>query len=102
MYSRKIWRGIKFGGLAVYNYYNRQIKIRQNFLLPYNIIRMAIPYRTAKFKSANILVIAIWGSVIFCIAAAAVSYYQNTDKTVQTQPSWLHGFSGCILVNDIL
>ena len=58
-YSRKIWRGIKFGGLAVY-YYNRQIKIRQNFLLAY--IRMAIPYRTAKFKSANILSIAIWGS----------------------------------------
>ena len=52
-YSRKIWQ---FGGL----YYNRQIKIRQNFLLAY--IRMAIPYRTAKFKSANILLIAIWGS----------------------------------------
>ena len=58
-YSRKIWRGIKFGGLAIY-YYNRQIKIRQNFLLSY--IRMAIPYRTAKFKSANILSIAILGS----------------------------------------
>ena len=58
-YSRKIWRGIKFGGLAVY-YYNRQIKIRQNFLLAY--IRMAIPYRTAKFKSANIILIAILGS----------------------------------------
>ena len=28
-YSRKIWQGIKFGGL----YYNRQIKICQNFLL---------------------------------------------------------------------
>ena len=58
-YSRKIWRGIKFGGLAIY-YYNRQIKIRQNFLLTY--IRMAIPYQTAKFKSANILSIAILGS----------------------------------------
>ena len=54
-YSRKIWR---FGGL--YYMYNRQIKIRQNFLLAY--IRMAIPYRTAKFKSANILPIAILGS----------------------------------------
>ena len=21
-----------------------------------------------------------------------------TDRTVQTQPSWLHGFSGCILI----
>ena len=58
-YSRKIWRGIKFGGLAVL-YYNRQIKIRQIFLLAY--IRMAIPYRTAKFKSTNILIIAILGS----------------------------------------
>ena len=60
-YSRKIWRGIKFGGLAVLHvYYNRQIKIRQIFLLAY--IRMAIPYRTAKFKSANTLIIAILGS----------------------------------------
>ena len=45
----------KFGGelnLAVGGlyYYNRQIKICQNFLFAYNIIiRMAIPYRTAKF-----------------------------------------------------
>ena len=53
LYSRKIWR---FGGL----YYNHQIKIRQHFLLAY--IHMAIPYRTAKFKSANILPIAILGS----------------------------------------
>ena len=50
-YSRKIWRGIKFGGLVV-RAYNRQIKVRQYFLHAY--IRMAIPYRTAKFKSANI------------------------------------------------
>ena len=33
-YSQKIWRGIKFGGLAVC-LCNRQIKIRQNFLLVY-------------------------------------------------------------------
>ena len=46
-YSRKIWR---FGGL----YYNRQIKIHRNFLLAY--------IRTAKFKSTNILAIAILGS----------------------------------------
>ena len=49
-YSQKIWRGIKFGSLAVY-LNNRQIKIRQNFLLAY--IRVAIPYQTAKLKSAN-------------------------------------------------
>ena len=36
--------------------------------------------------------------VTFCIAAAAASYYQNTDRTVQTQHSWLHGFSGCVLM----
>ena len=56
-YSRKIWWGIKFGGLY---YYKHQIKIHQNFLLAY--IRMAILYQTAKFKSANILPIAILGS----------------------------------------
>ena len=49
LYSQKIWR---VGGL----YYNCQIKIRQNFLLAY--IHMVIPYRTTKFKSANILAIA--------------------------------------------
>ena len=52
-YSWKIWR---FGGRC----YNRQIRIRQNFQLAY--IRMAILYRTAKSKSANILAIAILGS----------------------------------------
>ena len=50
----------KFGGLAVYITCNRQIKICQNFLLAY--IRMAIRYRTTKFKSSNILAIAILGS----------------------------------------
>ena len=71
-YSWKIWR---FGGL----YYNCQIKIHQNFLLAYgglavyittaklnftkiSYLHMAIPYRTAKFKSTNILAIAILGS----------------------------------------
>ena len=56
-YSWKIWRGIKFGGLAVY-LNNRQIKIRQNFLLAYK--RTAIPYQTAKLKSANTFAMAIW------------------------------------------
>ena len=52
-------RGIKFGGLAVY-LYNRQIRIRQYFILAY--IRMVIPYRTAKFKSASIFAMVIWRS----------------------------------------
>ena len=47
----------KVGSLAVY-LNNRQIKIRQNFLLAY--ICMAIPYRTAKLKSANTFAMAIW------------------------------------------
>ena len=76
-YSRKIWRGIKFGGLAVY-YYNRQIKIRQNFPLAY--IRMAIPYRTAKFKSANILSIAILGSTAKFNARQYFRLYGNTCR----------------------
>ena len=37
---------------------NHQIKIRQNFLFTY--IRMAILYRTAKFKYANMFAMAIW------------------------------------------
>ena len=52
-YSRKYWRGIKFGALVC----DRQIKIRQHFILAY--IRVAIPYRTAKFKFANISTMAI-------------------------------------------
>ena len=52
-YSQKIWWGIKFGGLAC----NRQIKFHQCFILAY--IHMSIPYRTAKFKSANIFTMAI-------------------------------------------
>ena len=47
----------KFGGLAIY-LNNCQIKIRQNFLLAY--IRVVIPYRTAKLKSANTFAMAIW------------------------------------------
>ena len=53
-HSRKIWR--RFGGWC----YNRHIKIHQNFLLA--CICMAILYRIAKLKSANILAIAILGS----------------------------------------
>ena len=34
--------------------------------------------------------------VTLCIAAAAASYYQDTGRAVQTQHSWLHGFSGCV------
>ena len=56
-YSRKIWRGIKFGVLAIYSS-NCQIKICQNFLFAY--IHMVIPYRTTKFKSANMFAMAIW------------------------------------------
>ena len=48
----------KFGGLAVC-LCNHQIKICQYFLLAY--IHMAIPYRTAKFKSANNFTMAILG-----------------------------------------
>ena len=50
----------KLGGLAVY-VTNTKLKIHQNFLLTYNI-HMAILYRIAKFKSANILAIVILGS----------------------------------------
>ena len=49
----------KFGGSVIY-INQRQIEIRQNFLLAY--IYMTIPCQTTKFKIVNILVIAISGS----------------------------------------
>ena len=70
-YSRKIWRGIKVGGLAV-RAYNRQIKARQYFLHAY--IRMAILYRTAKFKSANISLELILGDPPNLISAKFSGY----------------------------
>ena len=30
--------------------------------------------------------------------AAIASYYQNPDRAVMTQHSWLRGFSGCMLM----
>ena len=56
LYSRKIWW---FGSLSR----NCQIKLRQYFILAY-IIRMAIPYRIAKFKFANTFAMAIWGPTV--------------------------------------
>ena len=70
-YSQKIWREIKFGGLVVY-ITSAKLKIRQNFLLTY--IRAAIPYRTAKFKSTNILAIAIWAQMPNLISANISGY----------------------------
>ena len=58
LYNQKIWRGIKFGGLVVC-LCNCQIKI---FLLAY--ICMAIPYQTAKLKSANIFAMANWDPTV--------------------------------------
>ena len=58
----------KFGGL----YYNRQIKIRQNFLLTY--MSMAIPYRTAKFKFTNILAKQYWAQPPNLISANISGY----------------------------
>ena len=56
-YSCKIWWRIRFGSLADC-LSNRQIKIRQNFLLTYNI-HMAILCWTTKFKSTNKFEMAI-------------------------------------------
>ena len=50
----------KFGGLAVYITTAKLKSAKISYSHIY--IRMAILYRTAKFKSANILVTAIWGS----------------------------------------
>ena len=60
-YSWKIWRGNKFGGLAVYitTAKLKFVKISYSHI----ILCMAILYQTAKFKSTNILGIAILGSI---------------------------------------
>ena len=60
-YSWKIWRGIKLGSLAVYITTAKLKSAKMSYL--HIIIRMAIPYRTAKFKFANILATAILGSI---------------------------------------
>ena len=67
-YSQKIWWGINFGGPPC----NSQFKICQNILLAY--IHMVIPYRTAKFKSANILAMVILGPTAKLIPANISSY----------------------------
>ena len=42
--------------------FDGQVKIRQYFLITYTIhVRMAIPYRAAKFRSTNAIAIAILG-----------------------------------------
>ena len=67
-YSRKIWRGIKFwrfGSLAC----DRQIKIRQYFIFVY--IRMAIPYRTAKFRSANVIILGACARVTVVVLSVS-------------------------------
>ena len=69
-YSRKIWRGIKFGGLAVYITTTKLKSAKISYLH----ICMEIPYQTTKFKSANILAIAILGSTANLIPANISSY----------------------------
>ena len=78
-YSRKFWRGIKFGCLAVC-IYNCQTKICQYFLLTY--IRTAILYRTTKFKSVSIFAVAI---------------LSPTAKFNSHQYFWLYGIT-CLLI----
>ena len=71
VYSRKFWRGIKFGGLAVYNIIIITIAKLKFAKISYwhnnadgsdRRLLSSIPYLTTKFKSANILSIAILGS----------------------------------------
>ena len=55
-YSLKIWWGIQFGGLAVCL---ATTKLNLPIFFYLHIICMVIPYRTTKFKSANIFTMAI-------------------------------------------
>ena len=58
-YSRKVWWGIKSGSLVVYPATTKLKSTNISYL--HIIIRMAIPYQIAKFKSANIFPMAILG-----------------------------------------
>ena len=60
-YSRKIWRGTKFGGL-VDCLSNRQIKIRQNFLLAYMYM-----YGDPVPNHQNFSQTLVWSSLDYCI-----------------------------------
>ena len=76
----------KFGGLTVY-ITTTKLKIRHNFLLAYIRTCMAIPYRTAKFKSVNILAIAILGSTAkfnSCQLFPAIRYYTTIYTFLET------------------
>ena len=57
VYSRIIWRGIKFGSLADRPLYC-QIKYLQNLFRAY--IHMTMLYRSTKLKSANISELYVW------------------------------------------
>ena len=59
LYSRKIWWGIKFGNLTVY-ITTAKLKSAKIFYLHIYVWRSRT--QTAKFKSANILAMAILGS----------------------------------------
>ena len=59
LYSQKIWRGIKFGGLAVYI---TTAKLKSAKISYSHIYVWRSRTEPPKFKSANILLIAIWGS----------------------------------------
>ena len=76
-YSRKIWQGIKFGGLAVYVITAKLKSAKISYLHIYNIIHMAIPYRTAKFEYTNILAIAILGSTAKLNSSQYLRLYGN-------------------------
>ena len=67
-YSRKIWRGIKFGSLAVY-LCNRHIKIHQYFILAYCIYIWQSLTKSPKAQLPNI----IPANIIF----SYIVYYYN-------------------------
>ena len=76
LYSRKIWRGIKFGSLAVYSITTKLKSTKISYSHNLTVyIHMAIPYRTTKFKYANILAIAILGSTAKNLIPANISSY---------------------------
>ena len=70
--------------------FDGQVKIRQYFLLTYTIhVRMAIPYRAAKFRSTNAIAIAILGPTTefgSCQIFPAMLYYSVCMCIICTSP----------------
>ena len=88
----------KFGGLAIYMYITTA-KLK-SAIISYSHIHMAILYRTANFKSANILAIVIWaqspnlipanisGYTVYTMSLHFQAHSQSFNVSVYKKVTW--------------